>query len=388
MKTNEKRTDILLVITKSSWGGAQRYVFDLATNFSKRSEVHVATGGAGGLLISRLKQENINVSIIPSMGRDVSAIRDIKSVFELMSLILKKNPRVVHLNSSKALVVGVIATRISYILKSSRPKIFFTAHGWVFNENRNLFSKFILKFMQWSSLIFVDQIISVSEKTKRDITNWPFIDKKIKTIHNGIKADDIYDQETARNIIDSGDSNSHMLTNIWLGSVSELHDNKGLDQSIEALSKIAKNGLNWHYFILGEGEKKDDLSALISNLGLQSNITLVGFKENASKLLKAFDIFILPSRTEALPYSILEAGIAENAVIASNVGGIPEIIADKISGLLVEPNNPTLLARAIQSLLDKPEDRTAFGKALHRQINEEFSLDKMCEETFRSYSLF
>jgi glycosyltransferase involved in cell wall biosynthesis len=118
---------------------------------------------------------------------------------------------------------------------------------------------------------------------------------------------------------------------------------------------------------------------------LQKKVHLLGRIENAKKYLRAFDIFTLTSRTEALPYAVLEAGLAECAVLASRVGGIPEIVENGESGILVPPGDVAEIKRALDFLIQKKEKRELFGSRLRNIVEKEFSSDEMVLRTESFY---
>ena len=139
------------------------------------------------------------------------------------------------------------------------------------------------------------------------------------------------------------------------------------------------------YVIIGEGEERTALQNLIQEMHLENEVFLIGKREGASSLLRAFDIFILPSIKEGLPYVILEAGVAELPVVASAVGGIPEIIQDMKSGILVKSKHEDEIALALEFLITNPQKRAEFGERLKEYVAENFSLEKMTTETGRLY---
>ena len=186
-KWYSKSMKVLILITKSNWGGAQRYVYDLATNLPKNAfDIEVMAGG-GGILIEKLLIAGIKANGELPVGRDVNIFKDIKAFFRLISILREKRPDILHINSSKIGGLGALAGRITRI-----PKIIFTTHGWAFNENRSLFSKILTKCLHWITIILSHKTISVSEALKNQMENWPFIIDKITVIHNGIKNEAIY----------------------------------------------------------------------------------------------------------------------------------------------------------------------------------------------------
>ena len=164
-----------------------------------------------------------------------------------------------------------------------------------------------------------------------------------------------------------------------------MHKNKGLDIAIKGFSKISPTFPEAVFVIIGQGEEKENLQKLVKLLNIEEKIKFLGYLKDANQYLKAFDIFSLTSRTEALPYVILEAGIAKLPTIASKVGGIPEIIDDKKSGILIKPENPDRVADAFTVLLRESVTRDKYSNNLYQTIVEKFSLEKMVTKTTEIY---
>ena len=378
------RKKVLFVITKSNFGGAQRYVYDLATSLPRENFDVVVAFGDGGELEEKLSAAGVRTIKIDSLQRDVHFLKDIKVYFELIRIFKKEKPDVVHLNSSKIGGVGAVAGRHCKI-----PKIIFTAHGWAFNEKRNVVSKTIITFIQWLTVMLCHKTIAVSQKTADQILRFPFIKhSKIKVIYNGTAEVGFVGREEARRAL-LGDKVTEVPAGaLWIGTISELHVNKGIDVALEAFAKVVSKYPQAIYVVVGGGEEKENLIKKITDLGLTNKVFLVGFITDAKKYLKAFDIFTLTSRTEALPYAILEAGLAELPVIASNVGGIPEIINLPDVGLLVPTGEkaPETIADTILKLASNLEYAKSIGQNLKNRVNSEFSQEKMHSETFSLYN--
>lgn len=377
---SDKKTKVLLVITKSNFGGAQRYVYDLAVGLPHEKFDVAVVVGETGRLVDMLSNKKVRVISIPSLARDINPFKEIKSFFTLWSILRKEKPDVVHLNSAKASGMGALSARLTGI-----PKIIFTAHGWAFNENRPYIQRIIIKFLSWFTVMLSHETIAVSDAIKNDTKNWPLVGKKITVIKNGIIEPDFFDKETAlKNLFDRAGI-TLPASALIIGTVAELHKNKGLQYAIEAFSKISSKKQDVYYFILGDGEEKERLNALVEHYNLQGRVFLLGFVEDAPRFLKAFDIFLLPSITEALGLAILEAGAAGLPVIASNVGGIPEIITNEETGVLVPSRNTEAIYMAINCLTESPALRKLLGEALHSKVVQRFSFERSLEETFMLY---
>jgi len=357
---------ILYGITKSNFGGAQRYVLELAKETREAGhEVSVLCGG-NGVLVEKLEQENIKVVPLDTLERDISLFKEIQSFFQILRVLDEEKPDVFHINSSKMGGLGGLAGRIA-----GAKKIIFTAHGWAFNEPRPMYQKVIIKFFVWLTLLLSHKIICVSEKTKGDISNWPFIKNKVMVIRNGI----------SRFNLDIRIDNTFTV-----GTIGELHRIKGQDILLTAWGKFIK-GRNAKLVIIGGGEERENLENMARNMGISSSVIFKGFVDNARSLLSTFDIFVFPSRSEAMPYAPLEAGLAGLPAIASSVGGILEIIENNVSGILVEKENPETLLSALIKLYDNADLRKKFGENLKRKVETEFSLIKMVKDTLGLYKL-
>ncbi|MEK7194460.1 MAG: glycosyltransferase family 4 protein [Patescibacteria group bacterium] len=364
---------ILFGITKSNFGGAQKYVFDLATETKKLGhDVSVVCGG-NGMLVNKLKKEGIRVINLVGMERDVRLDEEVKSFFEILRILRKEKPDVFHINSSKMGGAGALAARIAGI-----KKIIFTAHGWAFNEERPRLQKLIIEKLAWLTVFLSHKTICVSERLRLDMINKPFIKGGLVVINNGIEEFKLLSQEIAREKLDIKLPENSVL----VGTLSELHYTKGLDIALRAINKTPENV---HLAIFGDGEAKRELQNLSKNLGLSERVRFFGFVDDAPKYLRAFDIFTLTSRTEGLPYVLLEAGLAELPVVTSNVGGIPEIIKDKETGMLVPKENPKILAEIITKLSNNVEERKRLGENLKKSVVTNFSKQKMVEKTLSLY---
>ncbi len=376
---SQNKIKILYIITKGVWGGAQKYVYSLATNLPKETHEGVVVCGEGEILKQKLESKGIRVIEILNLKRDISIVAEIKSFITLYKILKSEKADALHLNSPKAGGIGTVAGRLLRI-----PKIIYTAHGWTFNEKRALLSDIAIRFFSWITVVLCTNVIVIAKKEDQQALTMPFVSrKKVTLIHNGIEPIEFQERNTARmNLLPSLSKNYESDT-LWIGTIAELHKNKAHAYLISALSKIN------HPFvciIIGEGEERKNLENLIRIYRLEEKIFLVGFKDKAAQYLKAFDIFTLTSTKEGLPYGILEAGLASLPVVATRVGGIPDIIENNITGLLVSHENIHQTRDALEHLIENPEQRLELGKNLHEKVEKEFSLEQMLEKTIKLYN--
>lgn len=378
MNEHIPKTKVLFVITKSNWGGAQKYVYELATSLDHNLFEPVVALGGNGILASKLHESHIRVISLPSLERDINPLRDFASFRNLLRVMRDERPDAVHLNSSKIGGLGSFAARIAGI-----PHIIFTAHGWAFNEDRSIVSRLAIKLLYFITIALCDTTIAVSHAVAEKAPAWG-MRNKIVVIHPPTHREDLANKKSAREHFVRAVPSLHGDNRLWVGIVAELHKNKGLSYAIEAMKEpsLQKNSL---LLIVGAGQEEMALKNLVQASSLGGSVFFAGFDGDAPRLMTAFDIFLLPSTTEAFGYVLLEAGFAEVPVVASRVGGIPEIVDDNKTGLLIEPRKRVAIREAIQSLIDSPALRARLGSALHAKVTHEFSPEKIVSKTAKLY---
>ena len=177
--------------------------------------------------------------------------------------------------------------------------------------------------------------------------------------------------------------------NFIVGTVANLRPEKGYDVMLEALVQVKtelRDRVALKYLIAGEGKLREELTEKINSLGLNEQVELLGMVNNVVKVLYELDLFVLPSYTEGMPNALLEAMSAGRCVVASRVGGIPEIIEDGYSGLLVEPGDPEKLCRALIIAILDPRWRESMAVQGQEVIHEKFSLSRQVEESIRVWT--
>lgn len=371
-----KPIKVLFAITKGNWGGAQKYVYDLATEAKNKGFTVGVIYGTRGPLTQKLDEFGIETIPLPETGRDVRLLRDFQALVAFVRILRKYRPDVLHLNSSKIGGIGALAGRIARV-----PKIVFTAHGWAFNENRPTWQKKIIWLTHYLTVLLCHTTICVSEAMRRDAKKMHAVQNRFVVIHNGIRATSLLSRKEAREKLLPAVTSSH----VWIGTIAELHPTKNLNVLIRAFSKIPHRAESLALIIMGEGESRIELETLAKELHIAEKVWFLGHIPNASEYLPALDIFTLPSRSEGLAYVLLEAGLASLPVIATRVGGIPEVIQNTVTGLLVPPGEPTPLKEALVKILDDRELGSALGAALHERVVSDFSLEEMVSKTLLQY---
>jgi len=402
---------VLFVITKSAFGGAGRYVYELATQLpmsnvrnedsgktadndtpaaaQPRFETAVALGG-NGILTTKLEEAGIPVFPIRDAQRDMSLLKEAKVLIQLIRIIRKYKPDIIHLNSPKIGGLGAVAARLAGV-----KRIIYTNHGWPFKEPRPEWQLVLIRCFSWLTVFLNGTTIVLSDTEKRYVRLWPLIQKKFVIIPNGVTPFETVPRRQALERLLLGAANStsgpenkakrqelveKILSNPkdWMvvGTISELHRNKGLTHAIEGLSLYAEQypDRNIIFIIIGHGEERAKLEALIKEKHLENKVFLAGqIAPEARSYLSAFDIFLLSSVKEGLPFAILEAGYAGIPVISTSVGGIPEVIKNLENGMLIHPARPQEIKNAFIYIHDHPQTRATLSAEFKKRIEEKYT---------------
>jgi len=372
---------ILYLITQSELGGAQKYILDLASYFQKENDVLVCSGEEkeNKWFEENLSKNNIKYLAIKNLKRDISPLKDIKAFLEIRSVIKKFKPDIVHLNSTKISILGSLAS--VFIWKT---KVVYTAHGWVFNENLSTKKKRFYTLLEKYTTHLKEKIICVSDYDKNSAIKIGIKKQKLTTIYNGILNINYLSRDEARLKLNKIINHKINDNDYLIGTIGNLYKNKGFLYLINAIKSVTLNFPDIKLIIIGEGEEKEKLEKVIKEKGMENNIFLCGKIENASNLMKAFDLYINSSIKEGLSYTILEAMQAKLPIIVTDVGGNPEMIKNRINGIVIKSKKSEDMAEKIIYLLNNKNKADLFAMNNKEKLKF-FNYNKMLEKTSNIY---
>jgi len=376
-----KKKKILFLVTQSEFGGAQRFIYRLITNLGVgKYDILVGAGPEGdnrqGLLFA-LNKKGINVRHLKYLRRSVNPFFDFGlGLREVYGLVKQEKPDILFLCSSKAGAIGSLAARLIPKSYALNPKVIYRIGGWTFNDPWPKWKKrFYLWLERWTAK-FKDIIVNNAESDQKQAQKLGIKAKdKIITIHNGVDTNMIFlSREEARSVL-----NVHS-TNLIIGTIANLYPAKGINYLVEAATLLIKEYPDLMFVVIGEGAERKKIENQIKKLELKKNFILLGSISDAYKYLKMFDIFVLPSVKEGFPWTILEAMAADVPIIATKVGGVPEVIENEKNGLLVSPESSKELDEAIKKLLSDNDLREAFAQEAKRTVEGKFNLKQMIQQ--------
>ncbi|MDM8535884.1 glycosyltransferase family 4 protein [Desulfobacterales bacterium HSG17] len=329
-------------------------------------------------LVESGKKNSVSFICLPSLVRKIDPLKDAAALVFLICLLLKKRPEIVHTHTSKAGILGRLAAWFARV-----PVIIHTPHGHVFYGHfRANLTAFFLIIEKIMSLI-TRRIIMLTKGEKNDCIKLCLAPvKKIMTIHSGVDIDVFAGSGTDRNNI----KNQLGLEpdNIVIGTVGWLLPIKGPKYLLKAMFRVWQDFPDVKLLFVGKGDLRIELETEAMKHGVLDKVFFAGWRDDVHEIMHVFDIFVLASLNEGMGRVIVEAMAAGKPVIASNTGGIPDLLSHGKNGLLVPPADADALAHAILNLLLNPEKALIMGLNGKRKCWN-FSLDFMMEKLENLY---
>lgn len=379
-----RKVKILFLITKSHWGGAAKYIYDLASRIDRENfEVCFAAGGKGPLK-EKIEELGFTYFEIKHFERKISFIGEIFSFFEILKIFSQVKPDIIHVNSSKA---GGVCGVAAFIYKLSGHKLtkIFTAHGWAFHESRPKWQLFLIRLASRATSLFYDKVICITSFDYNSSLRYRIASKKkLVLIHNGIDTSiKFIPAKKAREKLNLSPDATLFV------SLAEWIRNKGIDILIEGFSPVLKNNKNFNLVLIGSGENPDKakVEEWVEKNNIYKQTVMIDFLPEAARYLKAFDVFVFPSRKEGLSYALMEASLAQLPIIATAVGGNYDIIDSDKTGILIPSGKPEILSKTIEKVMNNLPFYKKMGKRAKEKIENNFSIARMREKTYELYKL-
>ncbi len=345
-----------MLVTLAETGGAQAYVGALVSTLVGAFDVTVAAHGAGPVA-DRARSAGAQWVELRHVRRPVSP-RDLLGLLELVRLMRRARPHIVHASSSKAGVLGRVAAWLAGV-----PIRVFTVHGWAFTASQG-FEARLYRLAERAVRLLTTTTICVSESERAAGIEARTCDAaRSVVIRTGIDG-------TSRPRARPADGVPVIV------SVGRLQAPKDITTLLRALALVRGT---YNALVVGDGPELRTVKEERRRLGLGEVVRLAGERDDVPAILASSHVFVLSSRSEALPVSILEAMAAGLPVVASQVGGVPELVVDGQTGLLVPAGDPPALAAALQRLVDDPVLRGRLGAAGRARVEEQFRLDSFLE---------
>lgn len=349
-------TKVVIVISKMNIGGAEKVFYDIAEglNLDIGYRVTVVCLYARGKLGDRLAAKGMEIH--ENILKDKF---DAMGIFRLADMLRDKAPDILYIAGQA--VTQAVCLMAGIFVKIPLKVIGFHSHNLV----RRSWIKSLTDRLSISS---ADYITCVSESQKRHL----IFDKraqpeKIKVIYNGV------DTKIFKPSVKKTDNS------IVIGAVGSLRKEKGFDIMIKSIPEVVKSCPQAFFIIVGAGAEKERLEKAASDLNVNSRIAFLGQREDIPEIIPAFDIACSSSRTENFPLSIIECMACAKPIVATKVGGVPEMVKDGFNGVTIDSESPEALAKAIIYLINNKELRKTMGINARKAVEENFTVEKMVQ---------
>ena len=387
---------VIHIITRLDMGGsAQETLLTLLTLDPRFYKLTLIKGSTSESAMTSAEFQNVNQQLaaacdrgveiitLPSLVRRISPYHDLKALVLLWSLIRRYKPHIVHTHTSKTGVLGRLAAWLARV-----PAIIHKPHGHVFYGHFGpRVSRFFLMVERLLSRI-TDHVVALTPMEARDYFGLRVLTaEKISIIHSGVELNRYHitakkRQQKKKELGISPDS-------LVVGFVGWLIPIKGVTYLIKAMAEVVQRHPNSLLVLVGKGDEKGEeeikLKEQVENLGLADNVRFLGWRPDVDEIMGCFDIFVLPSLNEGMGRVLVEAMSAGLPIVASRVGGIPDLVKHGENGLLVPPADAGALERAISDLLSDKARRKHMGETGKRMCRP-YSVEAMVEKIDNLYS--
>ncbi len=349
-------------------GGLPRVVVTLARTIDRdRFEPSVLCMNAAGPLAEELEADGIPVLTVPSPRHP-----DYLAALRVFRILKRNRIDVLHTHNTQPFLEAGFAGVLAGV-----KTLVHTDHGREWPDLRRYMwgERFMSRFAY--------RVVGVSEETAAQLVEFEKIDpSRVVTIRNGIDPrpfDRAPDRLCARRGL-AIPERAHVIC-----TIARFEPEKGVDLLIDALPAIARAVPDLTCLIVGYGALENQLRTRVVDLGIESRVRFLGPRQDVAEILSAADCYVLPSRREGLPMTILEAMAASLPVVATRVGGIPRAVTDGRTGALVDPESPEALASALVGLLEAPSRRRTYGIEARKRFDEDFSAGSMTRQYEQLY---
>jgi glycosyltransferase involved in cell wall biosynthesis len=380
----KKKIKILRIISRLAVGGSTYHSIVLTAHQDREVFdcvlVRGREGEREGSMLEFARQKGLkSICYIPEMGREISLKRDIVAFWKLFRLIRRERPDIVDTHQSKAGALG----RLAALVAGTKVTIH-TIHGHVFYD---FFGK-----LKSSLIVLVERLlarrssllVAVSENVRKEVLAFGVgTPEKVITIPYGIELDKYLCIDGHR-----GDLRRELGLSereVVIGNVQRLVPTKGHRYLFRSIQLLKESAPEVRFVIAGDGEMRGELEQLAENLGLKERIYFLGFREDVDNIYADSDALIFPSLTEGAPFAIIEALASARPVVATDVGGISELIDEGQCGFVVPAKDPRALAEALLKLIRDQKLRKTFGENGRNKVYPHLSHTRLVKDMERIY---
>ena len=375
---------ILRAITRLNIGGPAIHAILLTTALDdgaqfKSTLVAGATAPHEGDMLELARARCVQPVLLPALGREISPLDDLVSLARMVQLVRRLRPDIVHTHMAKAGTVGRVAARICGV-----PLIVHTYHGHVFHSYFSPAKTRVFLTIERALALVTNRIITVGDGQRDEIASYGVAPlSKLEPIPLGLELGQFLSAEQGSGRLRRalGISDGTPL----VGIVARLAPIKAHEVFFEAAARVLQVEPPARFLVIGDGERRSELEALVDRLGIRGSVTFLGWRQDMRDVYAGLDVVALTSRNEGSPVALIEALAAARPVVSTAVGGVPEVVIDGTTGLTVPPSNPGALAVVILKLLRDPALGARLGAAGRRHVYPRYDSSRLVDDVKNLY---
>jgi glycosyltransferase involved in cell wall biosynthesis len=381
---------VLRVIARLNVGGPALHTVILNDGLRRRGFdtllVYGSVGSTEASFDDLARSRSLPTAHVPQLGRRISLLDDARAFARLAGLMWRWSPDVVHTHTAKAGTLGRIAALVYNIAarRSRRCAVIHTFHGHVLEGYFGPLGSAVVRAIERTLARITDRVVTISARQRDDITRRFGIapERKVAVVPLGLELGALLalDDRMYRYTAATAES-----AEIVVGYVGRLVPIKSLDTLVRgvALARTRLPGIR--LVIAGDGEERGALGTLVAELGLNDRVEFLGWRGDLPALYQMMHLFVLTSINEGTPVSLIEAMAAGVPVVASAVGGVPDVVEDGVTGVLIPPRHPEAVASAIVSAVTQPDRAAAMALRARHSVRDRFDSVRLVEETAAMY---
>ena len=337
-------------------GGAQKVIFQLCRDNQRQEQAVISHGGE---LAEQLERKGVKQYDIPDVVTKNPLLMALCFV-RIFQVCKRENIDILHSHHRMALLYGGLVSRML------SKKHIFTYHN-IMKDKKALFRRL---------LSATDAIVAVGEDVARNLTeDYGIAPERVRVIHNAINEQDVKNGEPNAALAAERERGS-----VLIGAIGRLSKEKGVDVFLRAVAPLIQEDKRIKAVIVGDGPERGALESLADSLDISENVIFLGFQEHVLNIIGQLDFAVLASRYEGLPLTPLEVFSQGKTMVASNIGGVSEIIQDGVNGLLFESGNVASLSAQMRRLLQSPATLAELEKAALSTYRAKFSYQRFLDE--------
>lgn len=384
------RLKVIRIIGRLNVGGPARHVVLLNEGLVQRGYdtilVHGSVGKGEASLEHLAVEGGLATVKIPELGRRIRPLDDARAFWKLVRLVFREKPDVVHTHTAKAGTLGRLAAVVFNMTRrrDSRCAIVHTFHGHVLTGYFSAPINLLVRLAERSLALATDRIVTVSPRQQADIVRTFSIASATRTtvVPLGLNLAPLLQLTASLDLRTELGIGEHDFV---IGYVGRFVPVKDLPTLIRGFALAARETPDTWLLLAGGGPTRPSLETLAAELGVARRVKFIGWTEDLSAVYATMDVCALSSLNEGTPVAIIEAMAAARAVVATAVGGVPDVVRDNETGLLVPPGEPSALAAALKRLTSDAELRRRFGARARQEVARRFTRDRLIGDVAAMY---